>query len=138
MQERGRELGYVVKRKLAGRENDSPARAARVKRVLDPVAAALGLVVLSPVYAAIAVAVVVDSGRPVSSSPPGRQGRAAVQDAEVPHHGPRRVRVGLEKGLTEDPFGIVKDDPRITPVGRWLRRPASTSCRSSSTWSPAA
>ena len=31
---------------------------------------------------------------------------------------PRRPR----EGLTEDPFGLVKDDPRITPVGRWLRR----------------
>ncbi len=24
--------------------------------------------------------------------------------------------------MTEDPFGIVKDDPRVTRVGRWLRR----------------
>ncbi len=35
---------------------------------------------------------------------------------------PDAVRVGQEQGLTEDPFGLVKDDPRITRVGRWLRR----------------
>ena len=94
-----------------------------VKRVLDPVAAGLGLVVLSPVYAVIAAAVVVDSGRPVLfvSARAGKNGqpfrmlkfRTMVPDA---------VRVGLEEGLTEDPFGLLKDDPRVTRVGRWLRR----------------
>ena len=86
-----------------GRENDSPARAACVKRVLDPVAAALGLVVLSPVYAAIAAAVVVDSGRPVLvvSHRAGKDGRPfrmlkfrtmvlrRVRVGPRPHRGPR-------------------------------------------------
>jgi lipopolysaccharide/colanic/teichoic acid biosynthesis glycosyltransferase len=35
---------------------------------------------------------------------------------------PDAIRVGQEHGLTEDPYGIVKDDPRITRVGRFLRR----------------
>jgi lipopolysaccharide/colanic/teichoic acid biosynthesis glycosyltransferase len=94
-----------------------------VKRVLDPIAASVGLVVLSPLYAALSVAVVVDSGRPVLfvSDRAGKGGRpfrmlkfrTMVQDA---------IRLGQEEGLTEDPFGIVKDDPRVTRVGRWLRR----------------
>jgi lipopolysaccharide/colanic/teichoic acid biosynthesis glycosyltransferase len=94
-----------------------------MKRVLDPVAAALGLVVLSPVYAAIAAAVVVDSGRPVLfvSARAGKDGRP-FRMLKFRTMVPDAVRVGLEKGLTEDPFGLVKGDPRITPVGRWLRR----------------
>ena len=48
-----------------------------VKRVLDPAAAAVGLVALSPVYAAVAAAVVVESGRPVLfvSARAGKDGR---------------------------------------------------------------
>lgn len=94
-----------------------------VKRGLEPVAAALGLVVVSPVLAAVALAVAVDSGRPVIFVSPraGKDGvpfgmlkfRTMVADA---------VQIGREQGLTEDPFGIVKHDPRVTRVGRWLRR----------------
>jgi lipopolysaccharide/colanic/teichoic acid biosynthesis glycosyltransferase len=32
------------------------------------------------------------------------------------------VRVGQELGVTDDPHGVVKDDPRITRSGRFLRR----------------
>ena len=94
-----------------------------VKRVLDPVAAAVGLVVLSPLYAAIAVAVVVDSGRPVLfvSARAGKVGRP-FRMLKFRTMVPDAIRVGTEQGLTEDPFGLVKDDPRITRVGRWLRR----------------
>ena len=93
------------------------------KRVLDPVAAALGLVVLSPVYAAIAVAVVVDSGRPVLfvSGRAGKDGRP-FRMLKFRTMVPDAIRLGQEQRLTEDPFGIVKDDPRVTRVGRWLRR----------------
>jgi lipopolysaccharide/colanic/teichoic acid biosynthesis glycosyltransferase len=35
---------------------------------------------------------------------------------------PDAIAVGREQSLTEDPFGVVKGDPRITRVGRWLRR----------------
>jgi lipopolysaccharide/colanic/teichoic acid biosynthesis glycosyltransferase len=94
-----------------------------VKRVLDPVAAAFGLVVLSPVYAAIAVAVVVDTGRPVLfvSARAGKDGRP-FRMLKFRTMVPDAIRVGQEHGLTEDPYGIVKDDPRITRVGRFLRR----------------
>ncbi|HSE82011.1 MAG TPA: sugar transferase [Gaiellaceae bacterium] len=93
-----------------------------VKRVLDPVAAAAGLVVLSPVYAAIAVAVVVDTGRPILfvSARAGKDGRP-FRMLKFRTMVPDAIRVGQEHGLT-DPFGIVKDDPRISRVGRFLRR----------------
>ena len=94
-----------------------------VKRVLDPVAAAVGLVALSPVYAAVAVAVVVESGRPVLfvSARAGKDGRP-FRMLKFRTMVPDAIRVGQEQGLTEDPFGLVKDDPRITRVGRFLRR----------------
>ena len=94
-----------------------------VKRVLDPVAAAAGLVVLSPVYAGIAVAVLVDSGRPVLFVSP-RAGREARPFGMLKFRTmiPNAIAVGREQGISEDPFGLVKDDPRVTRVGRWLRR----------------
>jgi len=35
---------------------------------------------------------------------------------------PDAIAVGREQSITEDPFGVVKGDPRITRIGRWLRR----------------
>ena len=94
-----------------------------VKAVADRVLAAVGLVALSPVYAGISIWILAESGRPVLFRQPraGRGGqpfsmlkfRTMVQDA---------VRVGRELGLSEDPFGVVPDDPRITRSGHFLRR----------------
>jgi lipopolysaccharide/colanic/teichoic acid biosynthesis glycosyltransferase len=94
---------------------------ARVKDVLDPLLAAGGLVVLSPLIGAVALAVAAESGRPVLFVRPraGKDGkpfpmfkfRTMVQDAD------KRAR-----DLTADPFGLVPNDPRITRVGRFLRR----------------
>jgi lipopolysaccharide/colanic/teichoic acid biosynthesis glycosyltransferase len=94
-----------------------------VKRVLDPVVAATGLVVLSPVYAGIAVAVLVDSGRPALfvSRRAGLEGRPFGM-LKFRTMIPDAIAVGREQSITEDPFGIVKGDPRITRTGRWLRR----------------
>lgn len=94
-----------------------------LKRVLDPVAAALGLVLLSPVFAAIALAVVIDSGRPVVFVSPraGRGGRPFGM-LKFRTMVPGAIAAGRELGLSEDPFGIVKGDPRVTRVGRRLRR----------------
>ena len=94
-----------------------------VKRIADPVLAAVALIVLSPVFLGIAVWIVVESGRPIFFVYPraGRYGkpfrmvkfRTMVQDA---------IELGRSTGITRDPFGVVKDDPRITGAGRWLRR----------------
>jgi len=32
------------------------------------------------------------------------------------------IEIGKNDGLTDDPFGIIENDPRITRVGRFLRR----------------
>ncbi len=94
-----------------------------VKRVLDPLLAGIALVVLSPLFLAISVWILVESGRPIFFVYP-RAGkdrkpfrmfkfRTMVQDA---------IELGRSTGISRDPFGVVKDDPRITGAGRFLRR----------------
>ena len=94
-----------------------------VKRVADPVLALVALVLLSPVFLAISVWIVVESGRPIFFVYPraGKDGRSfrmfkfrtMVQDA---------IELGRSTGISRDPFGVIKNDPRITGAGRWLRR----------------
>jgi lipopolysaccharide/colanic/teichoic acid biosynthesis glycosyltransferase len=94
-----------------------------VKAVLDRVLAVVALVLLSPLFAAIAVWILLDDGRPVllRQARAGRRGRpfamlkfrTMVRDA---------IALGRELGLTEDEFGVVANDPRITRSGRFLRR----------------
>lgn len=93
-----------------------------LKRVTDPLLAVIAVVLLSPVLLGIAVWILVESGRPVLFIHPraGKGGRpfrmwkfrTMVRDA---------VTIGREQGISADPFGVVKDDPRITRSGRWLR-----------------
>jgi lipopolysaccharide/colanic/teichoic acid biosynthesis glycosyltransferase len=95
----------------------------RVKGILDRTAAAGGLVLLSPLYGALALWIVCESGRPVifRQLRAGKDGvpfsmlkfRTMVADA---------VEVGRELKLSDDPFGLVPNDPRITRSGRFLRR----------------
>jgi lipopolysaccharide/colanic/teichoic acid biosynthesis glycosyltransferase len=94
-----------------------------IKWIADRILAAVALVVLSPVLLALTVWVLIDAGRPVLfvQRRIGRSGRvfpmlkyrSMVNDA---------VRVGQELGVTDDPHGVVKNDPRITRSGRFLRR----------------
>jgi sugar transferase EpsL len=87
----------------------------------DRVVAALLLIVLSPVLAAIALWILVDGGRPaiLAQERAGKNGstfrmlkyRTMVQNA-----------LELAPQLTEDPFGVVENDPRVTKPGRFLRR----------------
>lgn len=94
-----------------------------LKFVLDRVGALVLLIVLAPVLVAMAAWVLFDDGRPVLfvQRRVGRGGRefsmlkfrSMVNDA---------VRVGIEQGITDDPHGVVRDDPRITRSGRFLRR----------------
>jgi len=84
-----------------------------VKRLLDFLAAALGLAILSPVIAATAAAVALRLGRPVlfRQVRPGLHGRPftlvkfrTMTDARGPDGEP------------------LSDEERMTPFGRWLRR----------------
>ena len=92
-----------------------------VKRVGDHVVAALLLVLLSPLLAAIAVWIFAHGGRPVVLAQErvgkdGRRFRMLKFRTMVPN------ALALARELTDDPYGVVENDPRITPPGRFLRR----------------
>ncbi len=99
-----------------------------VKRALDLLGAALGLLALSPVMVAIAVAIKLDGGGPVffGQLRVGRHGRrfqmlkfrTMIPDADA-------MKDAL-RAYNEAGGGLFKiaEDPRITRVGRFLRRSA--------------
>jgi lipopolysaccharide/colanic/teichoic acid biosynthesis glycosyltransferase len=94
-----------------------------LKWLVDRTAAAVLLVLLSPLLLGLAFWILLDDGRPVvfRQRRAGKHGRpfgmlkfrTMVNDAS---------RLGLELGLTDDPFGVLANDPRITRSGRFLRR----------------
>lgn len=106
------------------RPTRGPAWAA--KRSFDFVASAAALLVLSPVLALVAAAIKLDSRGPVffKQRRVGRNGqlfdvwkfRSMVKDAET-------LRSDLEAvNEAEGPYFKIENDPRVTRVGRWLRR----------------
>ena len=97
-----------------------------VKRVLDIVGSAVGLVVLSPVMLAAALAIKLTSRGPVFFVQP-RYGfnrrRFNMFKFRTMVNGADELQAKLEH-LNEvaGPAFKIKADPRVTPVGRWLRR----------------
>lgn len=97
-----------------------------MKRVTDLLGSAVALVVLSPVFAAATVLVKATSRGPVffSQTRVGLNGRtfklykfrSMYRDAEA-----RRAALDGLNEMTGPVFKI-RDDPRITPVGKWMRR----------------
>ncbi len=97
-----------------------------MKRAIDVFLASLAVIALFPVFAGVAAAIKVDSRGPVLYASPrvGRKGavftcykfRSMRPDADFfkPKLRLRNERTGA--------FFKVHDDPRITRVGRWLRR----------------
>jgi exopolysaccharide biosynthesis polyprenyl glycosylphosphotransferase len=96
------------------------------KRGLDVLGAAIGLVILSPFLLAIAIAIVVDSGRPVlfRQQRVGLHGRpfAVVKfRSMVPNAEDRRAELE-DRNVLRGPVFKVDGDPRITRAGRFVRR----------------
>jgi exopolysaccharide biosynthesis polyprenyl glycosylphosphotransferase len=97
-----------------------------LKSTIDLTASALAVVVLAPVFAAIAVLVKTTSPGPIffRQTRVGLNGRtftvykfrSMYRDAED-----RRAALAARNEMSGPVFKI-KDDPRITPVGKWLRR----------------
>lgn len=96
------------------------------KRSLDFIVSAAALVLLSPVFGLIAAGIKLTSPGPVffcqtrcglGGRPfPLYKFRSMVADAEV-------LKVDLEEqNEVTGPVFKIKEDPRITPIGRWLRR----------------
>jgi lipopolysaccharide/colanic/teichoic acid biosynthesis glycosyltransferase len=86
-----------------------------MKRVMDIVLAAIALLVLSPVLLATAAAVAMDSGFPVlfRQLRVGRGGRT---------FGMFKFRSMVRDAAAIGPFNTAANDPRITRVGRFIRR----------------
>jgi exopolysaccharide biosynthesis polyprenyl glycosylphosphotransferase len=99
-----------------------------LKRSFDIAASGAGLLVLSPLLALTAIAIRLDSRGPVLFRQPrhGRGGRIFdIAKFRTMHEGAERMRFELAH-LNEmeggGPLFKIKDDPRITRVGRFLRK----------------
>ena len=97
-----------------------------VKRAFDIVVAGLGLLLISPVLAAIAVAIKVSSPGPVLF----RQKRVGHRGRPFTMLKFRSMQVGADRMVdelraehgVEDLMFKIKDDPRVTKVGRFIRK----------------
>jgi lipopolysaccharide/colanic/teichoic acid biosynthesis glycosyltransferase len=97
-----------------------------LKRLLDLVLAAVGIVVLSPLLVAIALAVLFTSGRPVFYPwlVVGKRGRNFVgyKFRTMVRNADKQLELLAAKNEMKGPAFKMKEDPRVTPVGRVLRR----------------
>ena len=123
----GRRHGQCRRRFRQGLWRQTVAGTYRAKRLLDFTAALVGIVLLSPVFVGIALAVKLTSPGPVffTQTRVGRCGRhfrffkfrSMYVDAEA--------RKAALLGRNESKDGVIfkmKDDPRVTRVGRFLRK----------------
>jgi exopolysaccharide biosynthesis polyprenyl glycosylphosphotransferase len=97
-----------------------------VKEVVDRVGAALLLVLLSPLLLTLAVCIRRDSPGPVffRQVRVGRDGRQFLMHKFRSMHLDAEARLAEIRHLNEHDGVLfkVRDDPRVTRVGRWLRR----------------
>ncbi|WP_435873188.1 sugar transferase [Microbacterium aurantiacum] len=98
-----------------------------VKRSFDVIAASIFIVLLSPVLLAVTLAVASTSQGPLLY----KQQRIGLRGQPFFMLKFRSMRVGADKelkalleaqGTSEQPLFKIKDDPRITPVGRFIRK----------------
>lgn len=99
----------------------------RVKRFIDLFFSTLGLLVLSPLFIVLAVLIKLTSKGPIvfSQYRVGRYGRhfrfykfrSMYIDAEQ-----RKAELLAQNQSADGVIFKMKNDPRITPVGRWLRK----------------
>ncbi len=98
-----------------------------VKRIFDVVVSGFFLVTLSPLFALIAICIRLEDGKPVIFE----QIRVGKHGKHFKMYKFRSMRIGaemqLEKLLKQNHHkqGVtfkIKDDPRLTRVGKWLRK----------------
>ena len=92
-----------------------------LKWVIDRLAALVLAVVSAPALAVIGVAILIEDGRPILFVQL-RAGRGGRPFRMLKFRSMIRTAIADHAGVTEDPFGVVRDDPRITATGRFLRR----------------
>ncbi len=96
------------------------------KNLLDRIAAALGLLVLSPLFIVLAAAIKISDPGPIFFRQPrvGREGdqfhvwkfRTMYTDAE------ERLALLADQNETDGLLFKIRNDPRVIPIGRFLRR----------------
>ena len=109
-----------------GREGGIRGRAAAVKRAMDIVGAVIGLPLSLPLMAVAAVVIKLDSRGPILFE----QMRAGQHGKTFKIYKLRTMVANAEELLEdlidldelEEPMFKLKDDPRVTNVGRFLRR----------------
>ncbi|MCD6302967.1 MAG: undecaprenyl-phosphate glucose phosphotransferase [Anaerolineae bacterium] len=96
------------------------------KRVMDVCIAATGLVVLSPLMGLIALAIRLDSPGPIifRQRRVGRGGRAFTlfKFRSMFEGAEQKVATLKSQNQADGPIFKLKDDPRCTRVGKWIRR----------------
>ena len=95
-----------------------------VKRAIDLIGAGVGLIVLSPVLIAIAVAIKVSSPGPIlfSQTRAGRGGKPfRIHKFRTMYVDAEHRKAGLASEV-DGPLFKVREDPRVTSVGRLLRK----------------
>lgn len=96
------------------------------KGVFDKVGSALVLIVTAPLLAAIALAIKLTSSGPVfyRHERTGRDGNSfmMVKFRTMVDGADRQVEELRDRNEAEGPLFKVRNDPRVTPVGRFLRR----------------
>lgn len=97
-----------------------------VKRAIDVIVAALGLILGAPIFAVIALAIRIDSKGPIIF----RQERVGKKNKRFNIYKFRSMYVGADKerdrlgefNEADGPLFKIRDDPRLTRVGALLRR----------------
>ncbi len=97
-----------------------------LKRIIDILMSVLSLIVLSPVFIIIAIAIKLDSSGPIVYS----QTRVGKNGKHFKMFKFRSMIINAEEMLTElkpmnemdGPMFKIKEDPRITRIGRFIRR----------------
>jgi exopolysaccharide biosynthesis polyprenyl glycosylphosphotransferase len=108
------------------RFSDPPRSTVAMKRAMDIAVSAVALLALSPLLLGVAIWILLDDGRPVffRQRRAGKEGapftmvkfRTMVTDAE------QRLPELIDIESLEQPAFKIRDDPRVTRSGRWLRR----------------
>ncbi len=123
------EIGEVREARRAIQARPSPASEVRYdafKRVIDVGASLIGLVVLSPVLAAVALAVLLDDGWPIVFGHE-RQTRGGRTFRCLKFRTMRRNAEALaqhyrDQNVCDGPQVYIANDPRVTRIGRVLRK----------------
>lgn len=103
----------------------------QLKRITDIIMAFILLIIFSPVCLIVSIAIKLDSEGPIFADVPGRVGqdgklfkmfkfRSMIKNAHVLLHTDSRFKVLFEQ-YQKDSYKL-KDDPRVTSVGKWIRK----------------